>query len=224
MKAKEKKKNNKLAITIIAVVAVIGLSVGIACGVNAKKNADSDTPTGGSAGSATSDSSKTLSGKHHVEMTIKDYGTITLELDADQAPLTVTNFVNLCNEGFYDGLTFHRFVEGFVLQGGDPDGNGTGGSEKTVKGEFSSNGVKNSISHTRGVISMARSSDPDSASSQFFICLSDNYTYVLDGSYAAFGEVKQGMDIIDKVCADLTESDCIPTDKQPVIESAKVVD
>ena len=124
-------------------------------------------------------------GKHHAEIVVKNYGTIALELDADVAPITVENFANLVNEGFYNGLTFHRIISGFMIQGGDPLGNGTGGSSKTIKGEFASNGVKNSISHVRGTISMARSSMPNSASSQFFIVHQDS-TF-LDGKYAAFG-------------------------------------
>ena len=115
-----------------------------------------------------------------VTMEIKDYGTITIELYPGDAPNTVANFVNLVEDGFYDGLTFHRSVPGFVLQGGDPNGNGTGGPGYTIKGEFSSNGyTKNKISHTRGVISMARSRDNDSAGSQFFIVLDDSATYSL---------------------------------------------
>ena len=104
-----------------------------------------------------------LSGLHYAEIEVEDYGTISLELDADTAPITVTNFVNLAKDGFYDGLTFHRIIDGFMIQGGDPLGNGTGGSDETIKGEFSDNGVENDISHVRGTISMARSSDPDSA-------------------------------------------------------------
>lgn len=123
-------------------------------------------------------------GKHHAEIVVKNYGTIALELDSDVAPITVENFANLVNEGFYNGLTFHRIISGFMIQGGDPLGNGTGGSSKTIKGEFASNGVKNSISHVRGTISMARSSMPNSASSQFFIVHQDS-TF-LDGKYAAF--------------------------------------
>lgn len=165
-----------------------------------------------------------MSGKVNVLMTIKDYGDITLELDADTAPITVSNFVELVNSKFYDGLTFHRIIEGFMIQGGDPDGNGTGGSSKTIKGEFSSNGVENNISHLRGVISMARSSDPDSASSQFFIVHQDS-TY-LDGQYAAFGKVLSGMDVVDKIAADAVPTDnngTIPSDKQPVITKIEVI-
>lgn len=169
--------------------------------------------------------SKGMKGTHHVEMVIKNYGTVKIELYGDQAPLTVENFVNLCNKGFYDGLTFHRYVKDFVLQGGDPEGTGLGGCESSVKGEFSANGVKNTIKHKKGVISMARNQfDFNSASSQFFICLKNSCSDDLDGQYAAFGKITEGMDIIDKLCADLTESDCLPKDQQPVIETIKVID
>lgn len=135
-----------------------------------------------------------------VTMEIEDYSTITIELYPNMAPNTVANFVNLIEEGFYDGLTFHRSVPGFVLQGGDPNGDGTGGPGYTIKGEFSSNGyTQNTLSHTRGVISMARSRDNDSAGSQFFIVLDDSATYSLDGLYAGFGRVTEGMDIIDEI-------------------------
>ncbi|MDO4338842.1 MAG: peptidylprolyl isomerase [Eubacteriales bacterium] len=166
-----------------------------------------------------------LTGKHHVEIVIKDYGTIEAELDADAAPISVTNFVKLAQEDFYDGLTFHRIMDGFMMQGGDPLGNGTGGSEETIKGEFSSNGVENDLSHTRGAISMARSSQPDSASSQFFIVQSDS-TF-LDGDYAAFGYVTEGMDIVDEICKEAEPTDdngTIPSEEQPVIETVKVID
>lgn len=175
--------------------------------------------------SSGSKDSKLLSGKHHVEINVKDYGTIKVELDADEAPITVTNFIKLAQDGFYDGLTFHRIISGFMIQGGDPKGNGTGGSDETIKGEFSENGVKNSISHVRGTISMARSSDPDSASSQFFIMHQDG-TY-LDGQYAGFGKVTDGMDVVDKICEDTPVTDSngtVDSAKQPVIESIKVVD
>lgn len=166
---------------------------------------------------------KMLSGKINAEINIKNYGVIKLELDADSAPITVTNFVNLVNDKFYDGLTFHRIIDGFMIQGGDPLGNGTGGSEKTIKGEFKNNGVENNISHTRGTISMARSQANDSASSQFFIVQSDS-TF-LDGSYAGFGHVTSGMEIVDKICKDTkTEDDngTVTKENQPVIESIKI--
>lgn len=154
---------------------------------------------------------------------VKDYGTITLKLDGKTAPITVQNFVDLAQSGFYDGLTFHRIMKGFMIQGGDPNANGTGGSDKTIKGEFKDNGVKNNIKHKRGVISMARSSDYDSASSQFFIMQEDNDS--LDGQYAAFGHVTKGMKIVDKICEDadpMDDNGTIAESKQPVIKTIKV--
>ena len=164
-------------------------------------------------------------GTHHAEIEIQDYGTITVELDGDAAPITVQNFMDLANAGFYDGLTFHRIISGFMMQGGDPNGNGTGGSENTIKGEFSANGVENPLSHTRGTISMARAQDPDSASSQFFICHADS-TF-LDGQYACFGYVTDGMDVVDAVCEAAQPTDnngTIPADQQPVITSIRIAD
>ena len=166
-----------------------------------------------------------LSGKHHIKINMKDYGTIEVELDADQAPITVTNFVNLAKDGFYDGLTFHRIIEGFMMQGGDPRGNGTGGSGQDIKGEFSDNGVDNTLSHTRGAISMARSTLPDSASSQFFIMHQDGTA--LDGQYACFGYVTSGMEIVDEICENavvIDDNGTVPSENQPVIESVEVVD
>lgn len=124
-------------------------------------------------------------------------GTFIITLYEDKAPITCENFENLVKDGFYDGLTFHRIVDGFCAQGGDPNGNGSGGSSKTIKGEFSQNGVENDLSHTKGIVSMARSGDMDGASSQFFVCLSDDYTKTLDGKYAAFGKVTEGMEVIE---------------------------
>ena len=165
------------------------------------------------------------SGTHHAEIKVKDYGTIKLELDADTAPITVKNFAKLANDKFYDGLTFHRIISGFMIQGGDPKGNGTGGSKETIKGEFSGNGVENSISHKRGVISMARSLDPNSASSQFFIMHQDSTQ--LDGEYAAFGKVTEGIEIVDKICEDTQVVDgngTVEKADQPVIESIRMKD
>ena len=166
-----------------------------------------------------------LTGLHHVTIDVKDYGTISLELDADTAPISVTNFINLAKDGFYDGLTFHRIISGFMIQGGDPKGNGTGGSDQTIKGEFSENGVENDISHVRGTISMARANDPDSASSQFFIVHEDS-TF-LDGQYAAFGHVTDGMDVVDAICENTPVQDnngTVKADDQPVITSVTVID
>lgn len=164
-------------------------------------------------------------GIHHAEITVKDMGVISVELDGDTAPITVQNFMDLANEGFYDGLTFHRIIDGFMIQGGDPNHNGTGGSEKTIKGEFSANGVENNISHTRGTISMARSNDMDSASSQFFIVQTDSTS--LDGQYAGFGHVTSGMEIVDQICKDAVVTDnngSVDYENQPVIESIKIID
>ena len=166
-----------------------------------------------------------LSGKHHAEIKIKDYGTIELELDADEAPITVTNFVDLANAGFYNGLTFHRIIDGFMIQGGDPTGTGRGGSENTITGEFAQNGIQNNISHKDGVISMARAQDPDSASSQFFITVADSE--FLDGSYAAFGYVTKGLDVAKQIAKDAKPTDnngTIPPEDQPVIEYIKILD
>ena len=164
-------------------------------------------------------------GKHHAEMVIKDYGTIALELDADVAPITVENFAQLVNEGFYNGLTFHRIISGFMIQGGDPQGTGMGGSDKEIKGEFAANGVKNNISHTRGVISMARATAYDSASSQFFIVHQDSK--FLDGNYAGFGRVTRGIEIVDKICADTKVEDnngTVLKANQPIIEKITMID
>ena len=146
-----------------------------------------------------------------------------VQLDSKQAPETVDNFVSLAQSGFYDGLTFHRIMDGFMMQGGDPNGDGTGGSSQTIKGEFSANGVDNEISHIRGTISMARSSDYNSASSQFFIVQSDS-TF-LDGQYAAFGTVLSGMDIVDEICEKakpVDDNGSIEKSEQPVIESIQI--
>ena len=161
-----------------------------------------------------------------VAINVKDYGTIKVELNHKVAPITVENFLDLVESGFYDGLTFHRIINGFMIQGGDPAHNGTGGSSKTIKGEFSSNGVYNGISHVRGTISMARATDPDSASSQFFIVQEDSRES-LDGKYAGFGRVTEGMDVVDKIASDAKPIDnngTIPYEEQPIIESIKVID
>lgn len=202
------------------------------CGSSKSDNA-AETDTTETAETAGADTSadnasaeeKLLTGLHHITIDVQDYGTITLELDADEAPISVTNFVNLAEEGFYDGLTFHRIISGFMIQGGDPKGNGTGGSDTTIKGEFSENGVENNISHVRGTISMARANDPDSASSQFFIVHEDS-TF-LDGQYAAFGHVTDGMDVVDAICENTPVQDNNGTVKaadQPVITSITVID
>lgn len=219
----------KFSFLLVLAVLVMGVS---ACG-SSKSDTTSETkatkaPKATETAEVTKEpESKTTDtkGKHHAKIKVKNYGTIEVELDGATAPITVANFIKLVNEKFYDGLTFHRIISGFMIQGGDPLGNGTGGSDETIKGEFSSNGVENNISHKRGVISMARSSDPDSASSQFFIMHQDS-TY-LDGEYAAFGKVTKGMSVVDKICEDATPTDgngTIEKADQPVIESIRMVD
>ena len=164
-------------------------------------------------------------GIHHAEIDIADYGTVSVELDGDTAPITVQNFMDLANSGFYDGLTFHRIRDGFMIQGGDPNGNGTGGSDNNIVGEFAENGYENNIEHVKGVISMARAQDPNSASSQFFIMVAD--APYLDGQYAAFGHVTSGQEIVDKIAADakpLDSNGTIATEDQPVITTIRIID
>lgn len=156
----------------------------------------------------------------YVNIDLNNGGTITIELYPDTAPITVENFKNLVSAGFYDGITFHRVISGFMIQGGDPTGTGTSGSKKTIKGEFSSNGVNNPLSHKRGVISMARTQIPDSASSQFFICHADS-TF-LDGQYAAFGKVIEGIENVDRIASVKTDFRDKPYEDQ-IMESVYFV-
>ena len=161
----------------------------------------------------------------YIEIDIAGYGVITAELYPNVAPITVENFVNLVNEGFYDGLTFHRIIDGFMIQGGCPLGTGTGGSGTNIKGEFTSNGVYNPLNHERGVLSMARSSMPDSASSQFFIM--HEVSPWLDGEYASFGRVTSGMEIVDAICQNTPVTDgngSVARENQPVINTIRVVE
>lgn len=222
----------KRLISIILMAALLSLCL-TGCG-DTRENADKSTAKTTKKESfaekkdAGTSNSQYLTGKHHAEIVIAEYGKLELELelDADVAPITVTNFVNLAKKGFYNGLTFHRIMSGFMIQGGDPNGDGTGGSEETIKGEFKSNGIENTMSHKRGVISMARTqNDPDSASSQFFIVQADSD--FLDGDYAAFGKVTAGMDIVDKICQSVQPIDnngTVPADQQPKITAIKVID
>lgn len=161
--------------------------------------------------------------QYQATMTVKDYGTIKFVMDEGIAPETVDNFVELANSGFYNGLSLHRIIDGFMIQGGDPRGDGTGGSSRQIEGEFASNGFDNSLKHVRGTVSMARSQDPNSASSQFFIMQED--TPSLDGQYAAFGTVTEGMDVVDAIAKAAKPTDnngSIAKDKQPVIETITI--
>lgn len=162
---------------------------------------------------------------YFADIEIADHGTITVQLDQKSAPITVANFATLASNGFYDGLTFHRIIEGFMMQGGDPKADGTGGSDRPIKGEFMYNGVDNLLPHLRGTISMARRGDPayNSATSQFFI-VHKNYTS-LDGKYAAFGRVTEGMEIVDAICEAAEPIDgngLIAYSNQPVIETITI--
>lgn len=171
---------------LLALCAALCTLCCLGCSKNDNDNGSEETVSSGEAG-------ETIM----VQIEMDNGGIIKLELYPEVAPITVENFVSLVKDGFYDGLTFHRIIKNFMIQGGDPTGTGMGGSDKTIKGEFSSNGVENTLSHTRGTISMARSQKKDSASSQFFICHADA-TY-LDGDYAAFGRVVEGMDVVDEI-------------------------
>ncbi len=147
-----------------------------------------------------------------VTITMNDGGVMKGELYPDIAPITVENFKKLADAHFYDGLTFHRIIKGFMIQGGDPDGNGTGGPGYSIKGEFAANGVKNDLKHTRGVLSMARAQDPDSAGSQFFIMHAD--APYLDGQYAAFGKITEGLDVLDRIAETKTDWSDHPWEEQ----------
>ena len=201
-------RRNRWIMMGVAAVVIIALIVGVS--LLTRKPSAADTPVA----------------SHWVEIDVKDYGVITAELYENIAPITVANFVKLVNEGFYDGLTFHRIIEGFVMQGGDPNGDGTGGSPERIKGEFSANGWDNPLKHERGVLSMARQSYPlDSASSQFFIM--HQAARSLDGQYAAFGRVLTGMEIVDAICAETPVVDnngTVAEGYKPVINSIRLVE
>ena len=204
------------------------------CGGSEQESSQDDGDSSSSVATSDSEDSKIITepidngysdGIHHATIDVEGYGTISLELNANNTPITVSNFAQLANDGFYDGLTFHRVIAGFMIQGGDPNGDGTGGSSHYIKGEFSANGVTNAIQHKRGVISMARSNDYNSASSQFFIMQEDSSS--LDGQYAAFGKVTDGLSIVDAICNDTPVEDdngTVSAENQPVINSIEMVD
>ena len=213
-----KRNVKKITCLVLALTLLAGLS---GCGIVTSASANN---SGGGSSSGTYTPAALEEGlTYFADIEIADYGKITIQLDQAAAPVTCANFVELAESGFYDGLTFHRIIAGFMMQGGDPKGNGTGGSENKIVGEFKSNGYKNPLSHTRGVISMARSKAKNSASSQFFICHED--APHLDGGYAAFGTVTEGMDVVDAVCAAAQPTDnngSIPKDAQPVMTSVTI--
>lgn len=156
-----------------------------------------------------------------VTLKIKGYGDIVIEISKEYARNTGNNFVHLASKGFYDGLTFHRVIKGFMIQGGDPNGTGIGGPGHAIRGEFAANGIVNPLRHERGAVSMARTSDPDSAGSQFFIC--DHDDFFLDGQYAVFGKVVKGMDVVDKIASVRKDRNDMPL-TPVVIEKALVED
>lgn len=231
LKKKEKKKTRVIAIAIVAVAAVIAIALGAVMmsqgtGGGQTSSALSESEMESSQVASTQEEDYTppqIEATHYADIAIRDYGTITVALDGNTAPKTVENFVSLAESGFYDGLTFHRIIEGFMMQGGDPEGTGNGGSGTNIEGEFSENGVENNLSHVRGCISMARSGEYNSASSQFFIVHQDSPH--LDGSYAAFGYVTEGIDVVDAVCESAEPTDnngTIAPEDQPVIESVTI--
>ena len=202
----------KFKYIVIALITIL-----LFTGCSANKSATENTGTGYNPPALDAETT------YYADIAIENYGLITVQLDQTAAPITCANFVELVENGFYDGLTFHRIMAGFMMQGGDPLGNGTGGSENTIVGEFAANDHENNLSHKRGVVSMARSQDPNSASSQFFICHADSE--FLDGQYAAFGVVTEGLDIVDAVCEDAEPTDnngTISAENQPVITSVKI--
>ncbi len=215
MATKSRKYQNQkiLRTLLIALIVLAVIGVGVTLLQNAGKKND-----------GVKDSAN-LTGTHYVAIDVAGHGTITAELYADAAPITVENFMHLVDEKFYDGLTFHRIIDGFMVQGGCPLGNGTGGADQDIKGEFAANGVDNPLKHVRGVISMARSALPDSASSQFFIMHQD--APHLDGNYAAFGKVLSGMEIVDALCANTPVQDgngTVLKADQPVITSIRRIE
>ena len=206
-------------------LGVLGAATLAGCsGNDSQKGEGSDSGAAGTSSQPASDDPY-ATGTHHVTIEVEGYGTIECALNANVAPITVANFCKLANEGFYDGLTFHRVIEGFMIQGGDPNGDGTGGSDETIKGEFTANGVENPLSHVRGTISMARSSAYDSASSQFFIMHKTNTS--LDGQYAAFGNVTSGIEVVDAIAQNTPVQDSngtVAAADQPKIAKISVVD
>lgn len=251
----------KIIATATALALASTLSLGLAaCGSSSQSSSDNSSSSSSASSSSDSTSSSSSSsssssasadadadyistvddddiyatGTHHVTLKVKGYDAVTLTLDADSAPVTVSSFCKLVKKGYYDGLTFHRIVDEFCLQGGDPKGNGTGGSGQAILGEFSANGVDNKLAdnYERGTLGMARSTDANSGEGQFFITLSDTYASSLNGNYAAFGSIdKKGMKVIDQIVsdylkyADEDQSGTITkTAKQPKIASMKIVD
>lgn len=240
----------KIIIRSLSVMLCVCLCLFCFAGCGEGTTAQSNSSAADEVSSETEKQEETATSKKYTAViTVKDMGKITVELDGETAPITTENFVKLAKSGFYDGLTFHRVISGFMVQGGDPNGDGTGGSDNDIKGEFSANGVENNIKHLRGVISMARSGSVyeqylaggyklsdlpaeakqdieramNSASSQFFIMHKDSPH--LDGNYAAFGHVTSGMEVVDKIADETPVTDnngTVTKENQPVIESVVI--
>lgn len=210
---------------VAASLGALGAAALAGCSGDGAQKAEGSGSGAASTSSQSASDDPYATGTHHVTIEVEGYGTIECALNANVAPITVANFCKLANEGFYDGLTFHRVIEGFMIQGGDPNGDGTGGSDATIKGEFTANGVENPLSHVRGTISMARSSAYDSASSQFFIMHKTNTS--LDGQYAAFGNVTSGIEVVDAIAQNTPVQDSngtVAAADQPKITKISVVD
>lgn len=215
--------NIKKYLTLILLTVLMSSLVLVGCG-NTKNNTNekSNTPTKESEKSST-DATTENKNLPIVTITVEGYGVITAELYPETAPNTVNNFISLANKGFYNNLKFHRIIKDFMIQGGDPKGDGTGGPGYTIKGEFTSNGFKNDLKHTKGVLSMARAQDPDSAGSQFFIMTGDAPS--LDGKYAAFGKVISGLDVLDKIQnVETTSKGILDKPKKDVVITSITVD
>ena len=217
MKKKKMKKLFAVAMTVAMIFAMTACGGNQTTGTTGGSSVDANIP--GTYTPELLDETTT----YYADIDIADYGKITVKLNQAEAPVSCANFVALAEDGFYNGITFHRIMAGFMMQGGDPEGTGMGGSENNIVGEFAQNGYENNISHKRGVISMARANDPNSASSQFFICHADSE--FLDGAYAAFGEVTEGLDVVDAVCnaaQPIDDNGTIPAAEQPVMTSVTI--
>ncbi len=233
---KQRRRKGSLLLGIIGVVAVLVVVVLLLMlGGGDTADADLDNLNSDTTAAEMTEQQETTADEivasYYADIAIEDYGTITVALNAEAAPETVANFVSLAESGFYDGLTFHRIIDTFMMQGGDPDADGNGGNtdadgnKLTITGEFSANGFDNPLSHTAGAISMARSSDYNSASSQFFIVHTSDYTSSLDGNYACFGYVTEGMDIVDAICSAAdpdADNGMLEPEDQPVITSITI--
>ncbi len=227
---KKQQQKNLIIVIVVAIVVIVGIIAAVL--LTGNNDSTHTTKKDNNSTSATKDEKKettytpealdeTLT--YYADIEVSDFGKITIQLDQKSAPITSANFVALANEGFYNGLTFHRIIEGFMMQGGDPIGNGTGGSGKNIVGEFTQNGYDNKLSHTRGAVSMARSQIFNSASSQFFIVHEDSI--YLDGQYAVFGYVTEGMEVVDAVCQaaqPIDDNGTIVAEEQPVITSVTI--